>query len=165
MTTPPPDPYRVLGLAQGASVEQVQAAFLRLAKKWHPDCHPPAERAEAEAQFKRVAAAYEWCKQQAVARPAYRSPPPSSTGSARRTRGPRIHVDHVRATGFAATSATAATAATGSNAGRWALPAAGLAALLAGAYLVGWGVEQIWHRNNRYRTYDAMMQERAQRPR
>ena len=165
MTSPPPDPYRVLGLAQGASVEHVQAAFLRLAKRWHPDCHPPAERAEAEAQFKRVAAAYERCKQQAAARPAYRSPPPSSTGSARRTRGHRMHAYHAGASGSAATSAAAATAATGSNAGRWALPAAALAALLTGAYLVGWGVEHIWHRNNRHRTYDAMMRERAQRPR
>jgi len=35
--TPPGDPYRVLGLAPGASADDVKRAYRRLAKRYHPD--------------------------------------------------------------------------------------------------------------------------------
>jgi curved DNA-binding protein CbpA len=35
------DYFEVLGLEEGASVEAVRAAFIRLAKTWHPDRVPP----------------------------------------------------------------------------------------------------------------------------
>ena len=35
--TPPGDPYRVLGLAPGASADEVKRAYRRLAKRYHPD--------------------------------------------------------------------------------------------------------------------------------
>ena len=31
------DPYRVLGVPQGASDDEIKAAYKRLAKKYHPD--------------------------------------------------------------------------------------------------------------------------------
>ncbi len=35
--TPQPDPYRTLGLAPGASVNEIRSAYRRLAKQYHPD--------------------------------------------------------------------------------------------------------------------------------
>ena len=45
---------RVLGLDQGASATQVKAAYIQLAKEWHPDRHPGAGKARAEERFKLV---------------------------------------------------------------------------------------------------------------
>lgn len=53
---------RALGLQEGATWEQVGTAFRALGKHWHPDRHPE-NRAEAEANFKAVSAAYEFLKQ------------------------------------------------------------------------------------------------------
>lgn len=53
------DYYEVLGIAREASPDEVKKAYRRLALKWHPDRHPEAERAEAEAEFKRISEAYE----------------------------------------------------------------------------------------------------------
>jgi DnaJ-class molecular chaperone len=51
------NPYDVLGVKQGASSEEIQKAYRRLAKKFHPDLNPGNSRAEE--QFKRVSAAYD----------------------------------------------------------------------------------------------------------
>ena len=51
------DPYAVLGLARGASDEDVKRAFRRLAKRLHPDVNP-GNRA-VETQFRELNAAYE----------------------------------------------------------------------------------------------------------
>ena len=50
------DPYRVLGVADDAAPEEVQLAYRRLAKTWHPDVNPAPG---AAARFRRVNAAYE----------------------------------------------------------------------------------------------------------
>lgn len=50
------DPFVLLGLSRGASAEEVRRAYRRLAMRWHPDRNPTPE---AEAQFKRIKAAYE----------------------------------------------------------------------------------------------------------
>jgi len=42
---PSPDPWVVLGLAPGASLEEARAARRRLAKELHPDLHGDQERA------------------------------------------------------------------------------------------------------------------------
>ena len=51
------DPYAVLGLARGASEEDVKRAFRRLAKRLHPDVNP-GNRALGN-QFRELNAAYE----------------------------------------------------------------------------------------------------------
>lgn len=42
----PSNPYRVLGIHPGASVEDIQAAWRRLSRTYHPDRNASAEAAE-----------------------------------------------------------------------------------------------------------------------
>ncbi len=51
------NPYEVLGVASGASDDEIQKAFRRLAKKSHPDLHPGDKKAEDK--FKEINAAYD----------------------------------------------------------------------------------------------------------
>lgn len=51
------NPYAVLGVEPGASAEEIQKTYRRLAKKFHPDLNPGNQ--QAEEQFKRVSAAYD----------------------------------------------------------------------------------------------------------
>jgi len=56
------DPYTVLGLARGASVEEIKKAYRELAGKYHPDkvVHLGEEfRVLAEKRFKEIQAAYD----------------------------------------------------------------------------------------------------------
>lgn len=50
------DPYATLGVPRGASERQVQQAYRRLAKRYHPDLHPDAETTE---RMQRVNQAWE----------------------------------------------------------------------------------------------------------
>ena len=49
--------YETLGVAEGATQEELKRAYRRLARKHHPDANP--DDPEAEARFKKVSAAYE----------------------------------------------------------------------------------------------------------
>ena len=54
------DPYEVLGLARGASDEEIKKAYRALSRKYHPDANvnnPNA--AQAEERFKQDQAAYD----------------------------------------------------------------------------------------------------------
>lgn len=51
------DPYSELGVARGATDEEVRSAFRRLAKACHPDLHP-GDKAAAD-RFKSLSAAYD----------------------------------------------------------------------------------------------------------
>ena len=51
------DPYEILGVAQGASQQDIKQAYRRLAKRHHPDRNPDDK--SAEARFKEVRAAYD----------------------------------------------------------------------------------------------------------
>jgi DnaJ-class molecular chaperone len=51
------DPYEVLGVARGASAEEIKQAYRKLAKKLHPDLNPGNK--SIEDQFKEVSAAYD----------------------------------------------------------------------------------------------------------
>ncbi|MBC8531383.1 DnaJ domain-containing protein [Gehongia tenuis] len=53
------NPYDVLGLENGASLEDIKAAYRRLAKRYHPDLVPKAEKTIAEERLKSVNLAYE----------------------------------------------------------------------------------------------------------
>jgi DnaJ-class molecular chaperone len=54
----PEDPYATLGLANGASVKEVNRAFRILAKKHHPDVNPGDKAAEE--RFLAVTAAHDY---------------------------------------------------------------------------------------------------------
>jgi DnaJ-class molecular chaperone len=51
------DPYAILGVSRSATQKEIQAAFRKLAKTYHPDLNP--QNAEAEARFKEITAAHE----------------------------------------------------------------------------------------------------------
>lgn len=53
----PRDPYEVLGVARGASADEIKSAYRKMAMQYHPDRNP--DNAEAEAKFKEAAAAYD----------------------------------------------------------------------------------------------------------
>ena len=50
------DPYAELGVAQGASLDDIRRAYRKLAKELHPDARPGDS--ESEERFKRVTAAF-----------------------------------------------------------------------------------------------------------
>ena len=55
------DYYEVLGLAKGATPEEIKKAYRKLSLKWHPDKHvndSEKEKKEAEEKFKEIAEAY-----------------------------------------------------------------------------------------------------------
>lgn len=54
------DPYEVLGVARGASDDEIKKAYRALAKKYHPDNFTDAaQRSRAEEKMKEINAAYE----------------------------------------------------------------------------------------------------------
>lgn len=52
------NPYELLEVSPNASAEEIKAAYLRLAKQWHPDRFSGAEKAAAEARFRALNEAY-----------------------------------------------------------------------------------------------------------
>ena len=50
------NPYKVLGVPNGASEDECTKAYKRLAKKYHPDAHPGDK--ECEERFRSVSEAY-----------------------------------------------------------------------------------------------------------
>lgn len=51
------DPYSVLGVAKGATQDEIKKAFRKLAMQYHPDKNKGDKKSEAK--FKEVSAAYE----------------------------------------------------------------------------------------------------------
>mmetsp|Transcript_96485 Transcript_96485/g.268133 ORF Transcript_96485/g.268133 Transcript_96485/m.268133 type:complete len:897 (+) Transcript_96485:61-2751(+) len=53
------DPYVVLDVARGSDKNAITKAYRKLAKRWHPDKVPEAEREQAVVEFRRAHLAYE----------------------------------------------------------------------------------------------------------
>ena len=53
-----PNPYELLEVPPTASAEEIKAAYLRLAKQWHPDRFTGAEKSKAEERFRALNEAY-----------------------------------------------------------------------------------------------------------
>lgn len=51
------DPYEILGVSRGASVEELKSSYRKLAMKYHPDRNPGNQ--EAEEHFKEISQAYD----------------------------------------------------------------------------------------------------------
>ena len=51
------DYYKVLGVAENASQDEIKKAYRKLAVKYHPDKHPD-DKKEAEEKFKKISEAY-----------------------------------------------------------------------------------------------------------
>ncbi len=68
---PPTNPYELLEVPPDASTEMVKAAYLRLAKQWHPDRYTGDAKANAEQRFREINEAFNLLKD-----PARRPPPP-----------------------------------------------------------------------------------------
>ncbi len=45
------NPYSLLGLRADASLDEIRAAYRRLAAEWHPDVHPPEKKPWASEQM------------------------------------------------------------------------------------------------------------------
>ncbi|KJE95867.1 DnaJ domain-containing protein [Capsaspora owczarzaki ATCC 30864] len=56
-----PNPYQVLGVAQSATLEEIEQAFRRLSTLFHPDKHP-LHKQESELIFTKISKAYEVLK-------------------------------------------------------------------------------------------------------
>lgn len=84
--TEPKDPFKILGVPHGADKAQIRSAYLQLARKYHPDMHPPGDT-YAEEMFKEVAAAYQVLSDDAL-RARYEDGPDYTFNSRKRQASP-----------------------------------------------------------------------------
>lgn len=78
------NPYRILGVPEGASVAECTKAYKRLAKKYHPDLNPGNK--EAEQKMSEINAAYDAVKNGTASSSSYASSGASSAGASTQTK-------------------------------------------------------------------------------
>ena len=59
MSDTPQDYYVVLGIPKTATQDEIKKVYRRLARKYHPDLHPGAKKAEMETKFKELNEAHD----------------------------------------------------------------------------------------------------------
>lgn len=71
--------YAILGLAPGASLENIKQAYRALVKRWHPDRFAePGAKDQAEERFREITEAYEYLKAIPFTPPPEPSAPPTA---------------------------------------------------------------------------------------
>lgn len=87
--------YRLLGLAPGATADEVKTAYRDLAQVWHPDRFPDNDRLREKAQqnLQRINEAYALLRDLPPAAPAYVAAAPGLTPAEPR-RAPVQHAPH-----------------------------------------------------------------------
>ena len=80
------NPYKVLGVPDGASVEECTKAYKKLAKKYHPDLNPNDK--EAEEKMSQINAAYDQIKNGTANQSEYYSPFSGTRAKANANRAP-----------------------------------------------------------------------------
>ena len=80
------DPYQTLGVASGASDEEVRKAYRRLVKQYHPDHNNGSE--ESERRFEEVQDAYAKIRELRSGRAGASTPPPRPGAGPRRSPPP-----------------------------------------------------------------------------
>ncbi len=91
----PRDPYEVLGVSRNATAEEIQKAYRKLSKKYHPDRNPGDK--QAENAYKEVQEAYEILndpqKRAAYDRYGFAGPPPPGGFGGGFGNAEQVHVD------------------------------------------------------------------------
>ncbi|BDU72464.1 J domain-containing protein [Mesoterricola silvestris] len=70
------NPYEVLEISPGATIEEIKAAYHRMAKVWHPDRFTGEAKADAERRFRMLAEAFSMLKDTPSRGPAPAAAPP-----------------------------------------------------------------------------------------
>lgn len=101
-----PDPWAVLGLAEGASREQIKRAYLALVKRWHPDqfAHDPEQQQLAGEKLRAINVAYEALVGEARVTQAFRhgsTAPAYDPGDPAKQQGRAAYAFRERPSGFA----------------------------------------------------------------
>jgi len=55
----PTDYYDILGVSKSSSASDIKRAYLRLARRWHPDKNDASRKSECEKKFKAITEAYD----------------------------------------------------------------------------------------------------------
>lgn len=63
MSTSDTNPYQVLGVSESSTNDEIKAAYLRLAKEWHPDVNHSTISTD---KFRAISSAYESLKNESA---------------------------------------------------------------------------------------------------
>ncbi|WP_306601310.1 J domain-containing protein [Geothrix sp. 21YS21S-2] len=89
------NPYEVLEISPGATIEEIKAAYHRMAKQWHPDRFTGEAKADAERRFRMLAEAFSMLKDTPSRGSAAPAPPsePARAQAPAQAAAPSIQLD------------------------------------------------------------------------